>query len=60
MDATKAAAINGVGYAVLIALASATVVAGIYPEPLIRISDRIAFELIHPAGYIDSVFIPPQ
>ena len=33
-----------------------TVAVGVYPEPVIRVTDRIAGELLAPAGYVDSVF----
>jgi hypothetical protein len=34
----------------------ADVAVGLYPEPVIRVSDRIAGELLTPVGYVDSVF----
>lgn len=37
-------------------LTALTVIAGIYPEPFIQVSDRVAFELTHPQTYIDAVF----
>ncbi|WP_306118152.1 MULTISPECIES: Na+/H+ antiporter subunit D [unclassified Roseitalea] len=43
-------------YPILIALTALTVIAGVYPEPFIKVSDRIAFELMQPTGYIDAVF----
>ncbi len=56
----QATSINRVGYGVLIALCTATVLAGVYPEPIIQVSDRIAFELMNPVGYVDSVYGPQQ
>ncbi len=47
---------QGTAIAVTAALAFLTIVAGIYPEPFIQVSDRVAFELLHPNGYIDGVF----
>ena len=40
----------------LVALTFLTVVAGVYPEPVIAVTDRIAAELLAPSGYIDAVF----
>lgn len=48
------------GYPVLVALSLLTAIAGLYPEPFIQVSDRIAFELMHPAGYIEAVYGPLQ
>jgi multicomponent Na+:H+ antiporter subunit D len=50
---------SGFVTASLVALTALTVAAGLYPEPLIQVSDRIASELLAPAGYVDTVF-PPQ
>lgn len=33
-----------------------TIIAGVYPEPFIQVSDRVAYELTHPQTYIDAVF----
>lgn len=46
------------GLPVLAGLCGLTVIAGLYPEPFIQVSDRIAFELMNPAGYIDAVYAP--
>jgi len=40
----------------LIALTVLTIAAGLYPEPVIRVSDRIAGELLTPTSYVDAVF----
>lgn len=40
----------------LVGLTLLTVVVGVYPEPVIKVTDRIANELLSPAGYVDSVF----
>ncbi|MEL6437213.1 MAG: proton-conducting transporter membrane subunit, partial [Pseudomonadota bacterium] len=37
-------------------LTAASVVAGLYPEPFIQVADRIAFELMNPVEYIESIF----
>lgn len=50
--------VTGHGYPVLITLCAFTVIAGLYPEPFIQVSDRIAFELMHPVGYIEAVYGP--
>ncbi len=42
----------------LVALTLISVVAGVWPEPFIAVSDRIAFELSNPSGYIDAVYGP--
>lgn len=39
-------------------LIGASIVAGLYPEPFIQVADRVAFELLHPVGYIEAVFGP--
>jgi multicomponent Na+:H+ antiporter subunit D len=39
-------------------LAVLTVIAGVYPEPFIQVSDRVASELLVPDMYIDAVFVP--
>ncbi|MEO0544392.1 MAG: Na+/H+ antiporter subunit D [Pseudomonadota bacterium] len=44
-------------YATLVLIA-ASIVAGLYPEPFIQVADRVAFELLHPVGYIEAVFGP--
>jgi len=40
----------------LIALTLLSVAVGIYPEPVIRVTDRIASELLAPGSYVDAVF----
>ncbi len=41
-----------------ICLAVLTVIAGVYPEPFIQVSDRVATELLVPKNYVDAVFVP--
>lgn len=49
---------QGIAISVTIALALITIIVGIYPEPVIQVMDRIAFELLDPQHYIDAVFTP--
>ena len=49
-------AVSGAVVGSLVGLTLLTVAVGIYPEPVIRVTDRIAGELLAPAGYVDSVF----
>ncbi len=39
-----------------VGLAALTVIAGIFPEPFIQVSDRVAAELNSPTSYIEAVF----
>ena len=48
-----------VGYPVLAGLCALTAIAGVHPEPFIQVSDRIAFELMNPGGYIEAVYGAP-
>ena len=45
--------------AALVGLTALSVAAGVYPEPVIQVTDRIAAELLAPTGYVESVF-PPE
>ncbi|GAB4360605.1 MAG: Na+/H+ antiporter subunit D [Oricola sp.] len=59
-DGSPPAGARSVVAAALFALTLLTVAVGLYPEPLVRVSDRIAGELLTPAGYVDSVFPPDR
>lgn len=39
-----------------IGLTVLTVIAGVYPEPFIQVTDRVALELLNPSSYVDAVF----
>ena len=54
--ASPQGAVSGAVVGSLVGLTLLTVAVGIYPEPVIRVTDRIAGELLAPAGYVDSVF----
>src|SRR5690606_10309229 len=56
----EASAGGGAMAGALVGLTLLTVVVGIYPEPVMRVTDSIASELLAPAGYVDSVFPPEQ
>ncbi|QKV18675.1 Na+/H+ antiporter subunit D [Oricola thermophila] len=51
---------RGITAGALVALTFLTVAAGLYPAPVISVSDRIAGELLTPNGYVDSVFPSDQ
>lgn len=44
----------------LVGLVALTVAVGFYPEPVIKVSQRVAGEMLTPAGYVDSVFPPDR
>ena len=55
-DTTHAASGGRAVAGSLIALTLLSVAVGIYPEPVIRVTDRIASELLAPGSYVDAVF----
>jgi multicomponent Na+:H+ antiporter subunit D len=56
-DEAPAAAVDlRVEYAILFALIVPILLIGVYPEPLLRLSDAAATGLLDPATYIDAVF----
>jgi multicomponent Na+:H+ antiporter subunit D len=44
--------------AALVGLTMLSIGAGVYPEPVIRVTDRVAAELLAPVSYVDAVFPP--